>query len=218
MDHLARLYYFRYFRQLIELKRFVKINPSLLPLIAYLISSAAGLFYLTNLLAYFGFDGLQHIRLGDFFTIIFSSLGLMLTFVGIVIFCIFIIPLDKKLTGIRFLGLGKIFFKMNLPFLKAPLLSAFCSALIAVFVNAFTIAKIDASHIKNSQEGFVTVSFNYPVNWLGKTTTTLEEAKIIASTSYYVFIFHQTTKKSVVVPLSNIATVFKAQPKGHESE
>jgi hypothetical protein len=216
MDHLARLYYFRYLRQLTELKRFLKVNPSLFPLIVYLISSAAGLFYLTCLLSYFGFDGLQHIRLGDFFTIIFSSLGLMLTFVGVIIFGIFIIPLDKKLTSVKFLGLGKVLFKLNLPFLKAPLLVAFCSALFAVFVNAYSMAKIDARHIKQSQEDLVTVSFNYPVNWLGKTTTTLEESKIIASTSRYVFIFHPVTKKSSVVPLSNIATVIKARAKGDE--
>ena len=217
MESLARTYYFRFLRQFIQLKRFFKLNPGFLPLAIYLVTSAAGLFYLTHLISYFGFDGLKHIGLGDFFTVIFSSMGLLLTFMGVFIIGVFYIRLDKYFSSIQFLSICSLLFKLNRPYLKAPLLTTYSAAIIVVFAQAYNSANLDASEIKHSQHEMVKIGFNYPIVWLGKKTLMLDEAKVIATTNRYAFIYHPQTKKSVVVPLTNIATIFNTT-KGAEDE
>ena len=211
MDHLTRVYHFRYLRQLLEVKRFLKVNPSLLPAVIYLVSSGAGLYYLTCLLSHFGFDGLKHIGLGDFLTIIFSSFWLLGAFVAFLLLLVFFIPIDRASSSIQFLSIGKFMSAMNRPFLKIPVLYGFSSSVIAIFFSANILAESQASAIKHTKSDLVEVSFNYPVNWLGKTITKLNKVKVVASTSRYVFIYHPDTKKSVVVPLGNIATIFNVK-------
>ena len=100
---------------------------------------------------------------------------------------------------------------MNRPFLKIPVLYGFSYSVVAIFFSANILAESRASAIKHTKSDLVEVSFNYPVNWLGKTITKLNKVKVVASTSRYVFIYHPDTKKSVVVPLGNIATIFNVK-------
>lgn len=207
MEHLARVDRIKAFRALVHCKKFSKQHPSIAPFIIYLVTSGAGLYYLACLLAPFGFEPLNHIGLSDFFTVIFSSLGLLISFVLTFFLLVSSIRVEKKLLKVRLLGFGKFYYYMNKPLYKAPVRVSLAASLFLVFYYATLIADMDSHDIKQLEQGETRFNFNYPIDWLGAEVRELENAVLIASTSRYVFIYHPQTKKSTVVPLGNIASI-----------